>query len=422
VLSLRPIVFVGLISYSLYLWHWPIIVLNDLGLSVNLSGLAPQRWALIVLSPTGKKVVEILLSFVLAILSWRFVERPFRSRPRRIERRPLFALSAAVMVVLILCSGSVIYARGFQRRFPARAVQVASFLSSSGIPSTLASAKDNLTVNASTKEVSPKEQSIKGTSPAGFSKAGASPVSGPTLGQLGDCMITEKNQATVFDGSNCLPATPGKANYLLLGDSTAGALWDGLRGSIPGATVSLAAVWGCKPSVRPEGTSLCRHFLEFVFQKYLPSHPIQGLLVESRWYAQNLDALDDIVNWSKAHGIKVLVFGPVAEYDAPLPRLLAYSIAWNRPNLVEEHRVAYSAVLDDKMRDLAKNTWHVCYASLYRATCETGRCLEYADEKEGIPLMLDEVHLSEVGSELLSRRMAELGELECLDDKSPSKR
>jgi peptidoglycan/LPS O-acetylase OafA/YrhL len=422
VLSLRPIVFVGLISYSLYLWHWPIIVLNDLGFTLDLSGLAPHKFAFFLSSPTGKKAVEVLLSFVLAILSWRFVERPFRSYPRRIERRPLFALSATVMVVLILCSGSVIYARGFQQRFPARAVQVASFLSSSGVPSTLASSKDDLTVNASTKEVSPNEQSTKATAPAGSSKAGVPPASGPMMGQLGQCTITEKNQAAVFDDTLCLPATPGKATYLLLGDSTAGALSSGLQRSLPEANIALAAVWGCKPSIRPEGTSLCKRFLEFVFQRYLPSHPIQGLLVESRWYAQNLDALDDIVNWSKAHGIKVLVFGPVAEYDAPLPRLLAYSIAWNRPNLVEEHRVAYSAVLDDKMRDLAENTWHVCYASLYRATCEGGRCLEYADEKEGIPLMLDEVHLSEVGSELLSRRMAQLGELECLDDKSPSKR
>jgi peptidoglycan/LPS O-acetylase OafA/YrhL len=410
VLSLRPIVFVGLISYSLYLWHWPIIVLNDLGFAVDLSGLAPHRWAFILSSPMGKKAMEILLSFVLATLSWRFVERPFRAYPRRIERRPLFGLSAAVTAMLILSSGAVIYARGLQGRFPARAVQVASFLSSSGAPSARVSAADDPTVIASTKEISAPRSSI----------VDAPPVGTPILGQLGNCAITPRNQATVFDDALCLQTTPGKATYLLLGDSTAGALSGGLQTSLPEANIALAAVWGCKPSVRPEGTALCKRFLEFVFQKYLPSRPVQALLVEARWYSQNLGALDEIVSWSKAHGIKVLVFGPVAEYDAPLPRLLAYSIAWKNPNLAQKHRVAYSAALDDEMRDLAK-TWNVCYASIYRATCDGGRCLEYADEKRGIPLMADEVHLTEGGSELLASRMLRLGELECIDDKSSSK-
>lgn len=411
VLSLRPIVFVGLISYSLYLWHWPIIVLNDLGFSVNLSGVVPDKWALILLSPTGKKALEILLSFALATLSWRFVERPFRSYPRRIERRPLFALSAAVASVLILFSGAVVYARGFQGRFPARAVQVASYLSSSAVPPAPGSTKGDPTVSASTKD----------TSTAASSSADVPPAGTTYLGQLGNCAITERNEATVFEDSHCLQTTPGKKTYLLLGDSTAGALSVGLKASVPDATIALAAVWGCKPSIHPEGTPLCKHFLDFIFQKYLPSHPIQGMFVEARWYRQSLDELGGILSWSHEHGIKAVVVGPVAEYDAPLPRLLAYSIAWNNPNLAHQHLVAYSEVLDDKMRKLAENTWHVCYASIYRATCQAGRCLEYADEKNGVPLMLDEVHLSKDGSALLARRMMGLGELECLDDKAPSK-
>ena len=159
VLSLRPVVFIGLISYSLYLWHWPIIVLNDLGFTMDLSELAPHKWAFILSSPTGRKGLEILLSFVLATLSWKFVERPFRAYPRRIERRQLFGLSAAVMIVLLLSSGAVIYAQGFRARFPARAVQVASFLSPSGTPSVLGSATGAATVSASTNNISNSKSS-----------------------------------------------------------------------------------------------------------------------------------------------------------------------------------------------------------------------------------------------------------------------
>ncbi|MET1026494.1 MAG: acyltransferase family protein [Dongiaceae bacterium] len=66
ILSLRPIVFVGLISYSLYLWHWPLIVFT------KYKNIAPL---------SGMQSVEIVAaSAVIAILSWHFVEKPFRHK------------------------------------------------------------------------------------------------------------------------------------------------------------------------------------------------------------------------------------------------------------------------------------------------------------------------------------------------------
>jgi peptidoglycan/LPS O-acetylase OafA/YrhL len=370
-LSWRPIVFVGLISYSLYLWHWPVIILNDLGLSVNFSAFLPHRGGFLGLLQKSNNAMEIFAWFVLATLSWRFVERPFRGRSRRIERRPLFALSAAVLAALLLSAGALIYGHGFPGRFPNRAVQVASFLS-------------------------------RGDA---------------TLGQLGECVITADNRVNVFDDSHCLRAAPHKETYFLLGDSHARALWDGLKSSLPGYHLPLAAAWGCSPSVHSDGDPLCRQMMDFVFRKYLVSHAIQGLLVEARWNTTDLRGVDEIVAWAKSRGINTLVFGPVAEYDAPLPRLLAYSIAWNKPDLAQHHRLAYPPVRDAQMRNLAANRWHVSYVSLYQATCERGRCLEYADEKDGIPLLNDGDHLSEDGSKLLVRRLAGLGELDFLQDK-----
>lgn len=370
-LSWRPMVFVGLISYSLYLWHWPVIILNDLGLSVNFSALFPHNGGFLV--QKSNDAMEILEWFVLATLSWRFVERPFRGHPRRIERRPLFALSAAVGAVLLLSAGALILGRGFPGRFPNRAAQVASFLS----------------------------------------------LGDATLGQLGECVITADNRVNVFDDSHCLSTAPDKPTYLLLGDSHARALWDGLKSSLPGYNLPVAAAWGCTPSVHSHGDPLCRQMMDFVFRKYLVTHAIRGLLMEARWNTSDLRGVDEIVTWAKSRGINVVVFGPVAEYDAPLPRLLAYSITWNRPDLAQQHRLAYPPVRDEEMRDLAANRWHVSYVSLYQATCESGRCLEYADEKGSIPLLNDADHLSEDGSRLLVRRLADHGELDFLQKKLP---
>ena len=64
-----PIRFIGLISYSLYLWHWPLIVFARYQSSGELS--------------SSTKGAILVLSLVLAILSWRFVERPFRKAKDR---------------------------------------------------------------------------------------------------------------------------------------------------------------------------------------------------------------------------------------------------------------------------------------------------------------------------------------------------
>lgn len=66
VLSLKPIVFIGLISYSLYLWHWPILVYL-------------KYFSVFPLSP-AQTIVGVGLSVVAATLSWRFVEQPIRRR------------------------------------------------------------------------------------------------------------------------------------------------------------------------------------------------------------------------------------------------------------------------------------------------------------------------------------------------------
>tara|TARA_Y100000590_G_scaffold200595_1_gene227898 strand:+ start:488 stop:2434 length:1947 start_codon:yes stop_codon:yes gene_type:complete len=65
ILSFKPLVFIGLISYSLYLWHWPIIsILHSIGYSLN----------------NLERVIVILLLIIASYFSWRFVEQPFRNK------------------------------------------------------------------------------------------------------------------------------------------------------------------------------------------------------------------------------------------------------------------------------------------------------------------------------------------------------
>src|SRR5438552_3781137 len=91
ILAARPLVFIGLISYSLYLWHWPIFVFATY---IDLR------------EPSGAASAALIaLSFVLAALSWRFIEQPFRKARHRLARRVLFP-GAALAAGLTAASGA----------------------------------------------------------------------------------------------------------------------------------------------------------------------------------------------------------------------------------------------------------------------------------------------------------------------------
>ncbi len=106
------------------------------------------------------------------------------------------------------------------------------------------------------------------------------------------------------------------------------------------------------------------------------------------------------------------VFGPVPEYDGPLPRLLAYSIAWNKPNFASQHRLNNIAAIDAKMQSMAANVWHVRYVSLYQEICGVDGCAEYADRARKIPMMDDDNHLNQFGANLVVRRLVAEGKLQ----------
>ncbi len=95
ILRFAPLVLVGLISYSAYLWHQPL--------------LAFARIRLVGQPSTILLVVLLIATFVLAWLSWRYVERPFR-RPKHAStgaRLHVFGLAGATLVVLAVMGGAL---------------------------------------------------------------------------------------------------------------------------------------------------------------------------------------------------------------------------------------------------------------------------------------------------------------------------
>jgi len=103
-LSAKPLVFVGLISYSLYLWHWPLYVF--------------ARYILLRAPTVWETAVLIATSFALATLSWRYVERPFRRRTFRPGRLALFGGAGAAVAATALCAQLIVSSAGMPQRLP----------------------------------------------------------------------------------------------------------------------------------------------------------------------------------------------------------------------------------------------------------------------------------------------------------------
>ncbi len=100
-LSLPPMVFVGLISYSLYLWHWPL--------------LASLRHLPVENEPAAR-ALAVAGSFALAVLSWRFVETPFRKKALCRGKPAMFSLFAIATAALVVSAGFIHRADGVPDR------------------------------------------------------------------------------------------------------------------------------------------------------------------------------------------------------------------------------------------------------------------------------------------------------------------
>ncbi len=91
-LSLRPMRFLGDISYSLYLWHWPLIIAAPFIAGWGLSAV--------------NRVALFVGAFVLAWLTKRFVEDPMRRLPYLVKRTPRFTFGW--MLVALALVGALI--------------------------------------------------------------------------------------------------------------------------------------------------------------------------------------------------------------------------------------------------------------------------------------------------------------------------
>jgi len=346
-LSLRPIVFIGLISYSLYLWHWPLIVFQ------RTDGLLVAD-----ASSTTSGLVLIVVSVGVACLSWKFVELPFRSRAKDTSKATVFSITSTAMVSAFALCGMVLIANGAPFRFPQRVVAIASYLAYD--PS--------------------------------------------TAFRSGQCYLSSNRQH--LDLEACMTPDQKRPNYLLVGDSHAAHLWFGLQSAMPEVNIMQATVGACRPVLEPVSmfdTRACPKLMRFVFDDFLANTKVDKVLLSASWKDEDIPALSTTLDLLKQKGIDVTVLGPIVEYDSALPRLLADAILHNKPSTASAMRTPGIHERDRAMSRIV-TAKGASYISVYDQVCRNGRCDEFAEGD--IPMQFDAGHLTARGSIEIGRRLS----------------
>ena len=100
IFQLKPLIFIGLISYSLYLWHWPIISFFKYTSMDNLS--------------FSQIILSSILILSLSILSWKFVEQPFLNN---YSQKKLFKFISLNYFILLFIAILIIFSQNLPSRY-----------------------------------------------------------------------------------------------------------------------------------------------------------------------------------------------------------------------------------------------------------------------------------------------------------------
>jgi peptidoglycan/LPS O-acetylase OafA/YrhL len=106
ILALKPFVFIGLISYSLHLWHWPLLVFSRYP-------MGSESWK--------ASVLMLAITAALALFSWKYVEAPFRKQRIFPKRSRLFWFAGIATANVFVFGLIVVKEQGFPNRYSGKA-------------------------------------------------------------------------------------------------------------------------------------------------------------------------------------------------------------------------------------------------------------------------------------------------------------
>ncbi len=353
ILSIRPIVLIGLISYPLYLWHWPLLSFSRIS---HLGEPSPLF-----------KVIMIGLATGLSWATYEFIEKPIRfGRHFNPNWRPYIPTALLAFLCFVGAIGLMTFnLGGFASRFPDPVNSLARYTFDQGAY------------------------------------------------RVGTCLLSTGQTENNF-GAMCSGRTVGdqKPLIFLWGDSHAGHLYPGLKEKEGRYSIAQFNTSGCPPIIGLDvkETRFCRQINEFVIHKIEEMKP-EVIVLAAQWWEVSSDDLGKIENsishLKRIQGIKVIVLvGPVPVWNPSLPERLIDYYKKSVPKHVPDRMVgaALQPDIERTLRDIAAR-YDVAFVSPSDLFCRPDGCLTRAGDGEKEPVAWDSAHLTNAGSRVVATQI-----------------
>ncbi|TNC81131.1 MAG: hypothetical protein C9356_11080 [Oleiphilus sp.] len=368
VLRARIMVRLGLTSYSAYLVHWPLYVFYSYAVHRELD------WP--------DFVVLFVATMVLAELSYRFVESPFRRRQdsHRTAGDPGFALACLSMVLILSVPAATAWSQNGWSWRTADEIQ---------------------------------ELAKLGDRPTELD-AEAWGLGSCYIGGIGGSFVkTNEIFPDDFDVKNCFAIDDEKPNVMLIGDSTAAHLIYGLRKQFPEVRFIQVTASSCRPIINWSAKHRCNDLVDFALFKYLPKYQnaISAVIFAGRWYGEDLTIkrLAQTVKRVRrdSHNVDLIVLGDQLEYKEGISSLASKHGRLSGLNqFLEKSRTKYEQSSNTLLREEVSR-W-AGFEDFHDYLCKE-TCSIFIDNELTRPLTLDGVHLTREGSDYIARRLREGG-------------
>lgn len=369
-LALPPLVYVGRVSYSFYLWHWVVISY------------------ILVLWP-GAEYQQLLwgvaASFVLSVLSYHFVETPFRKRTMLPTTKQIYALFAGFVIVFMGISSVGIVTGGLPERIAFFGGQTKSEL------------LEQLQEARQSRQVAIRQ---------------------------GVCNFAKTTIEEFFPAAqSCYDLSEKFPDILVVGDSHAADLYVALSRNYPDINFIQVTGAGCGIGDLPrlDGQSggqlsadknLCRLFFSRALNSELLKN-VDGVILTSRFSEENFtgEAATNLVNFFRQNGseVPITVFGPTREFQPTIKAYIRSSsdLAATRSglNYQLQQGLVRGAAPDISGFVGTLDALGARYVDKNQFICPQDVCTFYNDD--GYPVFPDYGHWTAPGAKLIGGRIAD---------------
>lgn len=351
-LSSRLLVGIGKISYSLYLIHWPLIVLaKRLYPDMNYS------------KPVALSMLLALLMF-LAFLNYRFIEQSFRRATHFSLKKQTIAFTSFLSLLYVSAFTFTLHQQVVSARLNQEINRVTAYLYYNSKP----------------------------------------------LYQVGTCFQDIKQKAEDMPLSSCLPKK-NKNKVILWGDSHAMQLYPGLKKILEPQGYSLGVLTSCPPIMAAHFDSLpnCKKFNDVVLPMILKEQP-KLLIMTAVWPVTPfyMDMLEKTIQHIAKYPIKIILLGESPIYKQNVPAIIAERLKQGEslkgtPDMLD---LNFLSNAEKVMTKRFSNRSDVTYISVMDIMCPHYYCPLVT--RDNVPVHFDIAHLTAEGSDLFAEKLTPL--------------